>query len=79
MTTGTQSTLNKELAERARALVNTSVEDMQSSLWFYTTREHWQILCTALMIVNKRGEKTKSKILKSKIKKLEKSLDVAVQ
>jgi hypothetical protein len=75
----TVSTLSRELAEHAKSLVNTSVEDMQSGLWFYTSSEHLQILRTALMIVNKRGEKTKSRILKSKIKKLEKSLDGAVQ
>ena len=73
-----KSGLNKELAEKARDLVNTSVEDMSSGLWFYTSREHLQVLRTGLMIVNKRGEKTKSRILKSKIKKLEKSLGIEV-
>jgi hypothetical protein len=79
MTSGTQSTLNKELAERAKGLVNTSVDDMQSGLWFYKSRDDLQLLRTALMITNKRGEKTKSRILKSKIKKLEKSLGEGVQ
>ena len=67
-----KSKLDKELAEKARDLVSTSVDDLQSGLWFYTTREHLRILYTALMIVQRRKEKTKAKFLKSRIKQLEK-------
>lgn len=70
-----KSTLNKALADRARSLVNSSVQDMQSGLWAYTDRDDLQVLRTGLMIVNKRGEKTKATILKRKIKKLEKELE----
>jgi uncharacterized membrane protein YfbV (UPF0208 family) len=63
----------KEVAARARDLVNTSVQDMESGLWFYTTHEHLQVLYAGLMIVNRRKEKTKAKILKRRIKQLEKA------
>ncbi len=74
MKTGTKSKLNNELAQKARSLVNTSVQDMQSGLYNFTSRDDLQILRTALMIVNKRGEKTKFNILRRKIAKLEKEL-----
>lgn len=63
----------KEVAEKARGLVNTSVEDMQSGLWSYTTHEHLRVLYAGLMIVTRRKEKTKVMILKRKIKQLEKA------
>ena len=74
MKPGTKSKLNNELAQKARSLVDTSVQDMQSGLYNFTSRDDLQILRTALMIVNKRGEKTKVNILRRKIAKLEKEL-----
>lgn len=71
---GTKSRLNKELAERARFLVNTSVKDMESGLSHYTTLDDLHVLYTGLMIVHRRKEKTKEAILKRKINRLEKEL-----
>lgn len=71
----TESTLNRELVKRACDLVYTSVDDMRSGLWSYKDAEGLQVLRVGLMIVNKRGEKTKAMILKRKIKKLEKELE----
>jgi hypothetical protein len=56
--------------ERARSLVNTSVQDMQSGLWGYKTREDLRVLALGLIYCRQRGEKTKVKMLEAKIKRL---------
>lgn len=67
----------KDTQERARDLVSTSVEDMNSSLNFYQFDEPTdvEIIMLALKIVTRRGEKTKVKILERKIKKMKKESD----
>lgn len=71
----TKSGLNSDLSQRARDLVGTSVQDLQSSLSHYTTRDDLPVLRTALLIVNRRGEKTMALHLKRKIKRLEKVVE----
>ena len=58
---------------RVSSLINTSVEDMQSGLWGYGV-DDLEMLRLAQQVVEKRGEKTKAKILSAKIRKLEKSI-----
>jgi hypothetical protein len=65
---------NYAMVQRAQALVNTSVQDMQSGLYNYTTQEDLDMLRIAYLIVRRRREETKCKILMSKIRKLEKTL-----
>ena len=60
--------------QRARALVNTSVQDMVSGLSHYCKREDLRVLAMGLIIVKQRGELTKTRILESKIKKLRREL-----
>ena len=55
--------------ERISWLIDTSVQDMQSGLWGYNDVD---FLKKALDVVEKRGEKTKAKVLKTRIRKLEK-------
>ena len=68
----------KQLAISAWAqdLVNTSVDDMQSGLNNYSTREDLKVLNAGLKIVNRRKETTKAKILKRRIKQVEVGLGV---
>jgi hypothetical protein len=61
------------MMQRAQALVNTSVQDMQSGLWNYTTQEDLDVLRIGYLLVRRRREETKCKLLKSKIRKLEKA------
>jgi len=56
----------KEISERVSSLVNTSVEDMSSSLNFYNDDNDKEVLELALVRVTRRGEKTKAKLLRSK-------------
>lgn len=65
------SRVGVSLSSRARSLVSTSVQDLQSGLWFYGVQD-LSLLRAALIICKNRGEKTKLRILSSKIKKLEK-------
>lgn len=65
---------NSVVLQRARNLVNTSVQDMQSGLSHYWSREDLRILSVGLIIVRKRGEKTKVSILERKIKKIRKDI-----
>lgn len=65
---------NSVVLRRARNLVNTSVQDMQSGLSHYWSREDLRILSVGLIIVRKRGEKTKVSILERKIKKIRKDI-----
>ena len=60
--------------QRARDLVNTSVQDMTSGLCHYCKREDLRVLAMGLIIVKQRGELTKTRILESKIKKLRREL-----
>lgn len=60
------------LREKAADLINTSVQDMQSGLWDYTTEEDLAVLRLAYIMCRRRNETTKSKILASKIKRLQK-------
>jgi len=62
---------DKTLRERIDWLINTSVDDLQSGLWNYGV-EDLDLLRGAFKRVTKRGEKTKARILRSKIRKLEK-------
>lgn len=67
---------NKDLIQRANDLVNSSVGDMVSSLYFYQGGdEDLLVLNKALSIVIKRGEVTKAKMLQAKIKKLSKVVE----
>lgn len=68
---------NSVVLMRARSLVNTSVQDMQSGLWAYKTREDLRVLGVGYHICKNRGEKTKARLLVSKIKKLRKELVTA--
>lgn len=62
----------KGLQERAHDLVSTSVDDLNSSMYFFTGTdlEHVQIILRGLVICKRRGEKTKVKLLERKIKKM---------
>ena len=64
---------SKSVREQVSSLINTSVQDMQSGLWNYNDLD---VLRAALDAVNRRGEKTKARILASKISKLEKDDDL---
>lgn len=70
---------DKNIKQNGRDLVSTSVDDLQSSLWFYdgTNPAHVQILEHGLKICERRGEKTKVKLLKTKIRKLQKDVSHA--
>lgn len=59
--------------DRVNFLINTSVEDMQSSLYNYKADEpeDVEIIRAGLKKCVKRGEKTKAKILQRKLKKME--------
>ena len=65
---------NIAMRKRAEWLVNTSVQDMQSGLWQYTTQDDLDLLRLAYVIVRRRREATKCKVLASKIRKLDASL-----
>ena len=71
---------DKNIKERARDLVSTSVDDLQSSLYFYNGDNpvHAQIIEHAFQICNCRGEKTKAKLLNSKLRKLKKDAPSAL-
>ena len=71
-----KSITSKEISERARDLVGTSVDDLQSGLWAYSTREDLRVLRAGLKIVKRRKETTKAKILERRIKKVESGLGV---
>lgn len=58
------------IKDKAAALINTSVQDMQSGLWDYTTEEDLAVLRLAYIMSRRRNEKTKSKVLASKIRRL---------
>jgi hypothetical protein len=68
--------MHKAMRDRVDGLVNTSVQDMQSGLWNYGVVD-LDMLRAALRRVTKRREKTKAKILRSKISKLEKEQPIA--
>ena len=68
---------NYAMMQRAQALVNTSVQDMQSGLSDYTTQADLDVLRIGYLIVRRRRAETKCKLLKSKIRKLEKALEQA--
>lgn len=59
----------KEMRERVSWLVNTSVEDLRSSLNF---EEDQAVIRKALKVCKDRGEKTKATMLERKLKKMEK-------
>jgi hypothetical protein len=67
----------KELQKRARSLVSTSVDDLQSSLPYLKFDSEFDIAVVrcALSICEGRGEKTKAKLLKSKLNKMKKEFD----
>lgn len=62
---------NGSLQEQVDWLINTSVDDLQSSLYAYSVQD-LNVLRKAYARVKRRGEKTKAKVLASKIRKLEK-------
>lgn len=70
----------KEINQWASRLVNSSVQDMQCSLNFYSGNgeEELLVLNRALAITTKRGEVTKARMLQAKIKKLEKLSAIVV-
>lgn len=72
-------TRSDSIRDRAYFLVNTSVEDMQSSLPLYTYLciTDVQTVRLGLAICKKWGEKTKVKILERKLKRMEKDLAAA--
>lgn len=59
---------------RAGDLVSTSVEDLQSSLYFYDAKIQSDIetIRYGLRICERRGEKTKATMLRRKLKRMEK-------
>jgi hypothetical protein len=61
-----------DLQERAHNLINTSVQDMQSGLWFYqgADADHIEIVKRCLAICKRRGERTKVRLLESKLRKM---------
>ena len=65
---------NNDYQQHAKDLVNTSVQDMQSSLSFYSGKEpyHTEIIRRAIVIVKRRKETTKLKVLEAKLKKMQK-------
>lgn len=65
----------RAIRDRASSLVNTSVQDMQSGLWHYTTTEDLAVLRVAYIMARRRNEKTRSKILASKIRRLDKEIN----
>lgn len=65
---------NSVVLSRAKFLVNTSVQDMQSGIHTYWSREDLRVLSVGLIIVRKRGEKTKAGILERKIKAIRKDI-----
>lgn len=62
----------KSVYESAMSLVNSSVQDMQSGLWFYrgNVPGHLAIVRRGREIVKRRGEATKLRLLDAKIKKM---------
>ena len=68
---------NFAMLEKAQALVNTSVEDMQSGLWGYTTQADLEVLRMTYALCRRRRERTKCKFLAAKIRGLEKELKKA--
>lgn len=69
-------TRSDSIQDRANFLVNTSVEDMQSSLYSYTylNISDVQTIRLGLAMCKRRGEKTKVKLLERKLKRMEKDL-----
>jgi len=63
--------------DRAAALINTSVQDMESGLWDYTTDEDLAVLRIAYIMCRRRREKTKGEILARKIRELDKEINHA--
>jgi len=64
--------MNKSIASKADYLVNTSVEDMRSTLQCALANRtpiSQLVLIEALNLVKRRGEKTKANILKSYLRK----------
>jgi hypothetical protein len=66
--------MKRLLNYQAQDLANTSLQDMQSGLGLYTTEEDLSILRIAYIIVRRRKEVTKCKVLASKIRKLDAAL-----
>jgi hypothetical protein len=65
---------NNDYQQHANDLVNTSVQDMQSSLSLYSGAEpyHTEIIRRAIVIAKRRNEATKLKVLQAKLKKMQK-------
>lgn len=61
--------LSNPISYRVNNLANTSVQDMQSGMWAYEYKD-LNVLQAALKVVKKRGEKTKAKVIETKIRKL---------
>lgn len=70
---------NQNINEMVNSLINTSVEDMTSSLNFYSYLNQEDVMIVALAKVrcNKRGEVTKVNILSRKLKKMQKDIATA--
>jgi len=69
--------MNKKVVhERAALLVGTSVDDLQSGLWFFQWNKklHVEIVREGLSICEKRGEKPKATILRRKLIQMEKNI-----
>lgn len=66
----------KAISAKAQDLVNTSVDDLKSGLYNYSTREDLKVLRAGLKIVKRRKETTKAKILQRRIKQVEVGLEV---
>ena len=66
--------MKRLLNDQAQDLVNTSVQDLQSGLWAYQTEEDLAMLRIAYIIVRRRKEVSKCKVLASKIRKLDAAL-----
>ena len=70
---GDVANVKRSNERQANDLINTSVQDMTSSLGCNTYT--YSVLQKALEITMRRGEKTKSDILKRHINKLERKLE----
>ncbi len=65
--------MNKQLREDVDWLINTSVDDMKSGLYNYGI-DRLDVLRAAMKKCERRGEKTKAKVLASHIRKIKKEI-----
>lgn len=71
----------KTIRERAHYLVNTSVNNLQSSLYFYKwdVKRDVETIRYGLGICLRRGEKTKANLLRRKLSQMEKNIKTLME